>query len=164
ERDARALADVSLGVPSAEAALYLMNHLQRIGEHGDMLNRSVHNIARYGDEPLMKELLELARRHEPRNLGEQAALFREIEQGLQERQKPLPEAARAWATELTGQLLASKHGPDVESGIKLAGELQMKDHASLLAELAGRRGTPEGQRKAALEALVKIDTRKNTAV
>ncbi|HEY7425330.1 MAG TPA: c-type cytochrome, partial [Gemmataceae bacterium] len=164
ERDARALADVSLGVPSAEAALYLMKHLQQIGERGDMLNRSVHHIARYGDEPMRKELLEFARGKEPQNLGQQAALFREFAHGLQERRAPLPQAARAWATDLTGRLLASKHGPDVEAGIKLVGELRLKDQQPRLAELAGRRSAAEGQRKAALEALVKIDARKNAAV
>jgi len=164
ERDARAIADVSLGVPSAEAALYLMKHLRRIGEAGDMLNRSVHHIARYGDEPVTKELLEFARGKEPRNLGLQAALFGDFLHGTQERQAPLPESARAWATDLTGQLLASKNGPDVESGIKLAGELHMKEQQARLAEVAGRRGAPEGQRKGALEALMKIDARKNAAV
>jgi putative heme-binding domain-containing protein len=164
ERDARALADVSLGVPSAEAALYLMKHLRRIGERGDMLNRSVHHIARYGDEPVTKELLEFARGNEPQNFGQQAALFREFAHGLQERRATLPEAARAWATDLVGQLLASKNGPDIESGIKLVGELRLKDQQPRLAEVAGRRSIAEGQRKAALEALAKIDARKNAAV
>ncbi|HWG47814.1 MAG TPA: PVC-type heme-binding CxxCH protein [Gemmataceae bacterium] len=164
ERDAHAIADVSLGVPSAEAALYLMKYLPRSKEQGDMLMRSVHHIARHGKEPVTKELLEFARGKEPRNLGLQAALFHEIEHGMQERRAPLPEAARAWAVELTGKLLASKHGPDVESGIKLVGDLRLTDQQKGVAELAGRRGAPEGQRKAALDALANLDARRHAAV
>ncbi|HEY7157977.1 MAG TPA: PVC-type heme-binding CxxCH protein [Gemmataceae bacterium] len=169
ERDARAIADVSLGVPSAEAARYLMKHLRRIGEGGDMLNRSVHHIARYGDEAATKELLAFARDYQPEapakgKLGLQATLFREIVHGTQERRAALPEAVRVWGAELVGRLLDSKQGAEVESGIKLAGELQMKEQQPRLAKVAGRRGAVEGQRKAALEALVKIDARKNAAV
>jgi putative heme-binding domain-containing protein len=164
ERDARAVADVSLGVPSAEAARYLMKHLRRIGESDDLLNRSVHHIARYGDEAATKELAEFARGKEPKNLGLQATLFREFVHGTQERRAALPEAVRVWGAELVGRLLDSKQGAEVESGIKLAGELRMKEQQPRLAKVAGRRGAAEGQRKAALEALVKIDARKNAAV
>jgi putative heme-binding domain-containing protein len=168
ERDARAVADVSLGVPSGEAADYLMKHLRRYPESGDMLARSVHHVARYGDKAATKDLLAFVRGNQPdapaRDLGLQVALFREIEHGTQERSAPLPEAARAWATDLAGRLLASKDGGQVENGLKLVGDLRLAGHDRRLAELAGRRGAPEGQRKAALEALAKLDTGRHAAV
>ncbi len=164
ESDARALADVSLGVPSAEAAAFLMNHLKKYAESGDMLTRSVHHIARHGSEPVTKALLTFIRKQEPENLGQQAALLRELEHGMQERRAPLPEAARAWAVELAGRLLSSKKDGDIEAGIKLAGDLRLKDQQPRLAQLAGRRGAPESQRKAALEALANLDSAGNAAV
>jgi putative heme-binding domain-containing protein len=164
ERDARAIADVSLGVPSAEAAAFLMNHLKKHAEPGDILTRSVHHIARHGSESVTKELLAFVRKQEPDNLGQQAALLREIQHGMQERRAPLPEAARAWAVELAGRLLSSKKTGDIEAGIKLAGDFRLKDQQPRLAELAGRRGAPEPQRKAALEALANLDAAGNAAV
>ncbi len=113
---------------------------------------------------MTKELLAFARGKEPRNLGLQVAFFREIEHGMQERRAPLSEAARAWAVDLTGRLLASKHGPDVEAGIKLVGDLRLTDQQTRLAEVAGKRGAPEGQRRAALEALANIDARRHASV
>jgi putative heme-binding domain-containing protein len=168
ERDARTVADVSLGVPSAEAAAYLMRYLRKYAEAGDMLTRAVQHIARYGKESATEELLAFARDRQPeapaRDLGQQATLFRAIQRGTQERGDKLAKPVRAWAMELAGRLLASTNGADVESGIKLAGELRLKDQQKRLAEVAGRRDAPEGQRKAAVEALASLDARGNAAV
>jgi putative heme-binding domain-containing protein len=164
ERDHRAIADVCLGVPTLQAASYLMAHLREYPESGELLTSFVHHVARHGNDALTKELIQFARGKEPRNLAQQAALLRAIEHGLQERRAPLPEQARAWAGELTGRLLASKEAADVESGIKLVGDLRLKDQQKRLAEMAGARGVAEGQRRAALEALMKLDARGNAAV
>jgi len=164
ERDARAIADVSLGVPSVEAAAYLMRHLKRYPESGDQLINSVHHIARYGAAPETRQLLDFTRGHEPHNAGVQVALFRAVEHGTQERGAKLAEPVRAWAVDLTGRLLTSKHGPDVRSGIELAGALRLTDQQTRLTEIASKRGVPEGQRKAALDALANIDARRNAAV
>jgi putative heme-binding domain-containing protein len=164
KRDARAIADVSLGVPTTEAAAYLMRHLQKYGEEGDLLLRDVQHIARYGDDATTKELLAFTRTHQAKDLGRQVALFRAIHRGTQERGADLTEPTRAWAVELTQRLLASKAGSEVESGIKLVGELKLTDHQKDLAELARRRGAPLGQRKAALEALANLDAERNATV
>ncbi|HTU18932.1 MAG TPA: c-type cytochrome, partial [Gemmataceae bacterium] len=164
ERDKRAIADVALGVPSAEAAAYLMSYLRQYAERGDMLTRSVQHIARYGKEAATTELLSFVREHEPRNLGHQVALFHALERGTQERGRQLSEPVRAWAGDLSRRLLASKNGQDVESGIKLVGELRLTDQQQRLVEVAGKRGAAEGQRRAALEALVKLDAPRHAAV
>jgi putative heme-binding domain-containing protein len=164
ERDRQAIADVALGVPSAEAAAYLMAHLQRNDKAGDMRTQSVHHIARYGSEVMPQQLLAFVRQKAGKNLGQQVDLFRAIQRGTQERGNQLAGPVRAWAVDLTGRLLASKNGRDVESGIKLVGELGLTDQQKRLVELAGKRGAPEGQRKAALEALMKLDSRRHAAV
>jgi putative heme-binding domain-containing protein len=164
ERDRRAISDVSLGVPSAEAAAFLLHHLKKYAEPADKLSRSVHHIARHGSKAVTNELLAFVRGHAPGDLGRQAALFREMQQGFQERQAPLPGAIRAWGVELTDRLLASKGGRDFEAGIKLAGDLRLKDRQPLLADVAGRRGAPEGLRRVALEALANLDAAGNSAV
>jgi putative heme-binding domain-containing protein len=164
ERDERALADVSLGVPSAEAAGYLMDHLRRYAERGAMLVNCVHHIARHGNEAERQKLLEFARGHEPQNLGVQVALFHAIEHGLQERRAAMPAPVRTWAEGLTDRLLASSHGPDLQAGIELVGALRLSGQQKRLAEMASQRATPQGQRKAALDALANIDARGNASV
>jgi putative heme-binding domain-containing protein len=168
ERDARAIADVSLGVPSKESAAYLMRHLRKYAEQGDMLTRSVQHIARYGDESATTALLAFVRDKQPetsaRDYGQQAALFRAIQRGTQERGAKLSEPLRAWGGDLTERLLSSKRGGEVETGIKLAGELHLTNQRQRLAELARRRGAPLGQRKAAVEALASLDAKQNAAV
>jgi putative heme-binding domain-containing protein len=52
----------------------------------------------------------------------------------------------------------------MESGIKMVGDLRLTDQEKRLVEAAGRRGAPEGQRKAALEALMKLDARRHAAL
>ncbi|MHB1425009.1 MAG: PVC-type heme-binding CxxCH protein [Gemmataceae bacterium] len=169
ERDARALADVALGVPNAESATYLIAYLREYTESGNMLTNSVQHIARYGKEPATKELLTFARNYQPAaqarvGPGQQVALFHAIQRGMQERGTPLTEPVRAWGIELIDRLLASKNERDVESGIKLVGELRLKDQQKKLVEMAEKRGAPEGQRRAALEALASLDARRHAAV
>ncbi len=164
ERDRQAIADVALGVPSAEAAAYLMAHLQRHEVQGDMRARSVHHIARYGSKGMTEQVLDFVRRKEPNNLDQQVAFFHAIERGTQERGTQLAEPVRAWAGQLTRRLLVSKNGRDVEAGIKLVGELLLRDQHQRLEEVARKRGASEGQRRAALEALVKLDAARFASV
>jgi len=163
-RDKWAIADVALGVPSAEAAAYLLTHLQKCAEHGDMLRDSVQHIARYGKEAMMKKLLAFVRNHDPQNLSQQVALFHALQRGVQERGAQLAEPVRAWAGDLARQLLASQNDQEVESGIKLVGELHLTDQQTRLVEIASKRNAAEGQRRAALEALAKLDAPRHAAV
>ena len=153
EPEPHLLAESVLGVPTRFAAAFLMMHLTIYGERGSTLLDCVHHIARHGTAQARKKLIRFVQRQDRDNLGQQAALFREFEHGLQESKTPLPEDARTWAVDLTGRLLVSKHGPDVEAGIKLAGDLRLTDQQKRLVEIARRREAEEEQRKAALDAL-----------
>ncbi len=167
-RDAYAIADVALGVPREESAAFLMRHLRKYGEKDDVLMRMVQHIARYGDESSTTALLAFARDRQPeaqaRDHRHQLALFRAMQRGTQERGVGLSEPVRLWAVALTERLLASKAGAEIESGIKLIGELKLKDRGKDLADLGRRPGAPLGQRKAALEALANLDVRQNATV
>jgi putative heme-binding domain-containing protein len=163
ERDRRAVADVALGVPSAEAAAYLLRHMQRFSESRDALARCAHHVARHGTPEVDQSLLAFARGHHPDDLGGQVALVRAIERGTQERGARLDEAARAWAVDLTRKLLASRQGPEVLAGIELVGTLKLEGQQHVLAELAVAR-KPEAQRVAALKALAAIGAPRHAPV
>jgi putative heme-binding domain-containing protein len=157
ETDARAVADVCPGVPSAAAAEHLLRHLARWPETGDNLTRYVHHIARYAAGDGQGRLLAFVRGRKADDLDEQAALLRALGQGNQERGSPLSPDARAWALDLVRRLLGSGKDGQVLAGIDLAGFLKLEALQDSLVALAltGRAG--EGERAAALNALVAID-------
>jgi putative heme-binding domain-containing protein len=163
ERDRRAVADVALGVPSPEAAAYLLQHVQRFSEGKDALARCAHHVARHGTPEVNQALLAFARGHRPEDLGGQVALARAIQRGTQERGAPLDDAVRSWAVDLTRKLLASGQGPEVLSGIELVGTLKLEGQQGVLTELAVAR-KPEAQRVAALNALAALGARRHAPV
>jgi putative heme-binding domain-containing protein len=163
ERDARAVADVALGVPTPEAAAYLLAHLKEHPEAGEKLLAALRHVARYGANGIEQPLVAFARAHRPDDLPVQAALCKSLYQGVQERGSSLTEEARRWANDLTSRLLTSPQDRDVMSGIDLAGTLRMESQQGLLAKLTANVRAPESQRAAALAALANIDGRAHAA-
>jgi putative heme-binding domain-containing protein len=160
ERDGRAIADVALGVRSAEAAAFLLDHLRRYPEGQDRLQDVVHHIARHGAAPVTASLLSFIRGHRPDDLGLQAALARTLDQGTQERGGQLGTAARKWAEGLAGRLLASEDPATVQTGADLVGGLRLDKYTPRLKDLAASTAA-EGPRQAALAALMTLDARAN---
>jgi putative heme-binding domain-containing protein len=155
EADARAVADVAPGVPSAAAADYLLRHVARWPEDRNRLVHYVHHIARYGAGDVEAQLLALVRGRKPDDLGEQVDLCRALAQGAQERGRGVGPAARAWALDLARHLLVARDGGQVHSGIDLATALKLETLQDRLVVLAVT--GPENERIAALNALVTID-------
>jgi putative heme-binding domain-containing protein len=159
EADARAVADVCTGVPTAHAAESLMQHLTRWPEGRANLVRYVHHIARYGAEGKEAELLAFLGRRKPDDPDEQVALLRAVGQGDQEAGRHLTDQGRTWALDLGRRLLASGDRGRVQAGIDLAGSLKLEalQDSLVTRAVAGRAPAPE--RVAALNALVTIDPR-----
>jgi putative heme-binding domain-containing protein len=161
ENDQKAIADVAPGVPTAESAAYLVQHLQKLGGDLRQLLTLIHHIARYGDAATSRQLLALVRAHHPDQLGKQAALFQSVEQGVQERGAALDADALAWGKELTDKLLASSDGGEVRTGIRIAGSLRLKDTQPKLTAIAGEKSPLEHLRIEAVKSLALLDERKH---
>jgi putative heme-binding domain-containing protein len=161
EVDRRAVADVCPGVPSAQAAAFLLTHLKKVSEPNANLVRYVHHIARYGDASAESTLLAFARAHNPADPHHQASLFKEIQQGTQERGAKLSAEARQWASDLATKLLASKEAGRVSTGAELAGSQRLVSLQPTLQALARRKALPEPQRRACTDALAAIDAKGN---
>ncbi len=158
------IADVALGVPSAEAAAYLVGHIKNSDENRDFLQRAVQHAARYGAAATKAPLLGIVIGHRPNDLGLQVALLKALERGTQERGAQLDAAARTGAARLTDRLLESRNGFDVLAGIELVGSLRLIDKADMLAGLATSRTAPEPQRAAAAASLANVDAAKYAGV
>jgi putative heme-binding domain-containing protein len=157
DRDARAIADVAPGIPTPEAAAFLLHHVQHYPESPERLVEYVHHSARYGTDADRQALLNFARANRPQDVPHLLALFKAIQQGSAEAQVALSKEARSWAEELVRHLLAAKDEAQLLAGIEFAGSLQMRSMEKPLATLAADKKTPEAQRRAALVALVAIN-------
>jgi putative heme-binding domain-containing protein len=159
EKDARAVADVCTGAPTAEAAGYLLDHIRRYPEGGENLFRFVHHIARYGAGDTAKNLLDFVRQSLQKDLLHQRALFKAVQEGEQERGISLRPEVRRWGEPLTRKLLDSPKGAEFVAGIELAGILQMKGLKDLLLTTAAAAKEVAERRTAALNALAVIDAK-----
>jgi putative heme-binding domain-containing protein len=162
DKDRQAVVDVVLGVPTADAAKYMMDALSDIQKDPNRLTAFTHHIARHGDEEITRRLIAFARAHEPNNKPMQAGLFQAVEQGAQERGTALSDAGRAWGSELATALLESIDGNELLLGIRLAGSLRLKDRQDKLAAVAGQSSSSENLRVEAIKNLVLLDDRKHT--
>ena len=160
-----AIADVALGVPSAEAAEFLLGHVKSGADANrvEALARFVHHVARHGRGEAPPALLEFLRGQKGQP-GRQVVLFRALERGTQERGAALSAEARSWAVGLTQELLDSKNAGEVQAGVELVGSLRLADQQERLTTLATNLAMAEPLRAAALTSLNTLDARKNAAV
>jgi len=107
--EVRAIADVAVAVPSAQAAQFL---LQRIAGLSDgtspTLGEALKHAARHAPEADLPGLASVVRTRFSGQVDFQLSLFRSIEQGLAQRGVALPAALKAWGSELAGGLLADQ--------------------------------------------------------
>jgi putative heme-binding domain-containing protein len=159
ERDARAVADVVLGLPTPEGARFLMDHLQRHPEDRDRFTGYVHHIARFGDAEARSALETFTQADHPDDLVHQAALLKAIVQGTQERGDRLNDAIQVRAVQLGRKLLTSGRAGPLQAGIDLVNTVKLSELGIDVAAVAGNRSVGEARRKAALTALVSVDPR-----
>jgi putative heme-binding domain-containing protein len=156
EERRRPLADVALGVPTSEAAAFLLAGMGGKPPQGPGSLETVRHVARHGTKATTDALLALLRQGAI-TPGRQFALLQAFEHGTQERGGTLSAEARQWATDLAQRLLASTKGNELTDGITLAGSLRLASAQDRLATLADSVKGTEQQRVAALNSLVLID-------
>jgi putative heme-binding domain-containing protein len=104
--DENAVADVSLAVPSAASADYLLHHLQKGVENREMAATQLRHITRYLPESDIPALADFARKKFGDDVDLQLALYKNIRESLEQRGTGMPEDMRQWGSDLVGRLLA----------------------------------------------------------
>lgn len=107
ERDAKAVADVVPGLPSPEAASFLLKHVQKFPENRDQLLTNLRHVARYAPEAELIAFPKIAREHFASDLETQFALFKSLQNGLARRGATMSDTLRDWAAVMAEQLLAA---------------------------------------------------------
>lgn len=107
EADARAIADVAVGVGSAEAGSFLLTHVQQVTEGREVLSRYLRHAVRYISAAQADELAEFTRSKFADDLDFQLALFKAVQEGKGQQGGSLSKGCRAWGSELAEKLLTS---------------------------------------------------------
>ncbi len=106
DADQRAFADVCLAVPTPQAASFLLARLGSLSDASSpSLGDALKHAARYAPESDLPKLAEFVRTKFAAQTDFQLALFRAVDQGLQQRGLALPATLKSWGAELVGQLL-----------------------------------------------------------
>ncbi len=106
-RQARQVADVSLGVPNAEASRFLLHHIQHVTEPLATIEKQVRHVARYADGSSTDVLASFLERHFVDDPDRQLSLFVALDDGATARGEPLGPAIRSWGTALAMRALTS---------------------------------------------------------
>lgn len=153
----RRIADVCLGLPTPEAATFLMDRLGSKPLQGTPLAPQVRHIVRHGSPKTVEKLTDYVRTDRPDDLAHQQMLLRSYLEGTRERGSQFNEPARVWAKDVLTRLLAASDGRLVQSGLELAAQLRFPSTADKLKEIAANRQDPEDRRMAAMQALIALD-------
>ncbi|NBV21961.1 MAG: hypothetical protein EBS05_08580 [Proteobacteria bacterium] len=105
--NSRAFATVAGSVTNAEAATFLLKHVQTHTEPADVLARYITHAARYAPDAELGTVATLSKKQFTADLDTQAALFKSLQEGLASRGGTLSPELHAWGAELAGQLLAA---------------------------------------------------------
>ncbi len=161
EHDRRALADVAAGVPSQEAAAFLLAHLRRYPESFDNRVRYAKHVARFGTgSNSSSNLLNLLRGDRGAPMVERVELWTAYQQGAEARGGRLNDSELAWGAELVRGLIASPDPRLVTAGIELAGRLKMQAVAPIFLGFVQDRSTSEEFQLASVTALAAMDSRR----
>ncbi len=159
--DLEALADVCLGMPSKDAAEFLLHYGLKGKEPPQLWELRVHHVARHGNEEMRAALLDTIRERAGKNVEFRGHAVKALVQGIQERGGQLNDAERRWVDENILRLLDSARADQLQDGIDLAGGLKLAPAQPALLGIAKNPQQPEPQRKSAIAALVNIEPRKH---
>ncbi len=157
EKDARAIADVSLGVRDRSMQDFLMAYLTKYDDKADRLRGYCHHLVRYGDDASAKWVLELAANKHAGNRYSQGQIVKATLQATQERGAKLMAADRAAAEAIVTDMLAAEPASEKMVGVELAGLMKLaKAQPQLLAMIASDQ-SPEVLRKASIMTAMQLD-------
>jgi putative heme-binding domain-containing protein len=114
EKDSRAIADVALGVKSAEAGRFLLKHVQNYSEPREKLTAYLQHGARYATGSEVGELAGFIQKHFADEVDFQLAMFKSVQKGTGQKGNGLAPPVRDWASELDERLFAATDSKSVE--------------------------------------------------
>ncbi len=113
ETDARAIADVMVGVNNADAARFLLKHVQQYEEPQENFINYTRHIARYLPEQQLDNLVAVAQQKVGDDPDLQYVLFQTIQEGIAQRGGEMSAKGKKWGTQLAS-LFLNNRGDDTQ--------------------------------------------------
>ena len=111
EAELKSMLEVAVAVPSPGAATFLVRHLDHIASRGQgPLNDALLQCARHAPESELAGLVQFVRARFQGQPDFQLALFKSMDQGLQQRGVALPSSLRDWGSALAAEILTGNGG------------------------------------------------------
>lgn len=148
------LADVSLGVASADAAVFLLEHLISKPQDVTAARKYLQHVSQHLPAQRRAALYELAKRYQSGAPQVQLAVLRALHRGEQARSGTLPEQSREWGLHLIQELLAGDNDARIREAVELARELRLPELQAEIAALLKSRSRPTALRSLAVDAYV----------
>jgi len=114
ENESRAIADVTPAVTNAAAAAFLVAHLQKYSESRATAAKFLKHSARFLPQNRIDDLVSLVQDKFRGDVDLQGALFKSVQDGLNQRGAALTAPMKQWGSALAGELLASVRRTDSE--------------------------------------------------
>ncbi len=157
EADLHAVADVALGVQDVASARFLLAYLRRFEGSTRNSQRDVYHIARFGEDTLDGDLMELAGGSVPTISGSRPSWSRKCTGGSRNAAAPRRRPCGERAADLARSLLEAKGDEAITAGLDLAGSFRLDALFEPVAALSDSGTTPQPLRNAALSTLLAID-------
>lgn len=150
-----AVAEVCLGLPTPEAAKFIVNNLPELAKNTAKLPQYIEHATRYGaaSQPLFAFL----KNHQPENVRLQALLFQGYQRGLQQKNALLQKDDLAYADALIRKGLGQNDGPTIQTCLDLSAALKAKNTYDAVATFAMKQDRDANQRALAFSTLLSID-------
>lgn len=173
--EARAIADVIIGVPSQDAALFLARYIEESDWTGDRLIRLYEHLARYIPSAQLENIISRSRETRKDDIDFQYIVFRGIQQGIARRGANESASLRAWGVALASGLLErysreqKEKSPEAlarqKFAAELAGKYRVKSLEPALLALFEEGGAADVEVKvAALRSLLMLDLNQHAAL
>jgi putative heme-binding domain-containing protein len=106
----RQLTEFALAIKTAEAARFVIGHLQKYDEPPETLLPMVQHAARYADTKIASQLVGIVRKRFANDVQQQLGLLSTLRAALQQRGESPDASLQDWASELAGKLLETSRG------------------------------------------------------
>jgi putative heme-binding domain-containing protein len=152
----RSLAEVSLGIPTAQSARFVLTQLEAENTETARFDEQLYHVARYADRNDAARVLSFAQRFTSAEPARQRAVLQALQRAAEARGEKLAEPAVRWAVRLAREMLAKAKEEDVRSGLELARQIRLAELADELVQWSAASARIATLRPNAIDALVAV--------
>ncbi|MEP6671903.1 MAG: c-type cytochrome, partial [Chthoniobacter sp.] len=151
------VADVSVGVPTPEAAAFLLGHLQRTRLASPRTGEYLKHVALYLPAEEFGKVSKLVTQIGEAPLAQRLVAADGLAQAARQRGIMLPDEVTAWSQRVMIEALQSSDDSVLKTAVESVREAKFDAKLAPLAKIATNETLPEPRRIAALEALANLD-------